>query len=151
MVTQYEKILCIKLSLFEPALHHTILGSYGCEYKDNFFWIVVPCSLVEIKKFQRYLIRIQTSKKTPDFHLFFIEFQHALIRRGKTKKHEKREHWLDYADDTYDTTLISDTKATLRVLFLYLPLPFFWALFDQQVSMTACIWTLPCTAVSYIT
>ena len=49
-------------------------------------------------------------------------------------KHENREHWLDYADDKYDKTLISDTKAALRVLFLYIPLPFFWALFDQQVS-----------------
>jgi dipeptide/tripeptide permease len=51
------------------------------------------------------------------------------------KHHEQREHWLDYADDKYDSTLISDTKATLSVLFLYLPLPVFWALFDQQVSM----------------
>jgi solute carrier family 15 oligopeptide transporter 1 len=69
------------------------------------------------------------------FSSVFLEFQHALVRRGEIKKYEKREHWLDYADDTYDTTLISDTKATLRVLFLYLPLPFFWALFDQQVSV----------------
>jgi len=58
-----------------------------------------------------------------------------VVRKAKLRKHEKREHWLDYADDKYGKTLISDTKAVLRVLFLYLPLPFFWALFEQQVSM----------------
>lgn len=66
---------------------------------------------------------------------------HALVRKGKLKKHEKREHWLDYADDKYDKTLISDTKGTLRVLFLFLPLPIFWALFEQQGSR----WTFQAT------
>ncbi|GFG30408.1 hypothetical protein Cfor_05861 [Coptotermes formosanus] len=69
---------------------------------------------------------------------------HALVRKGKLKKHEKREHWLDYADDKYDKTLINDTKATLRVLFLYLPLPIFWALFDQQGSR----WTFQATRMT---
>jgi len=69
---------------------------------------------------------------------------HALVRKGKLKKHEKREHWLDYADDKYDKTLINDTKATLRVLFLYLPLPFFWALFEQQGSR----WTFQATRMT---
>ncbi|XP_069688351.1 peptide transporter family 1 isoform X3 [Periplaneta americana] len=67
---------------------------------------------------------------------------HALVRKNKLK--EKREHWLDYADDTYDRTLIEDTKATLRVLFLYLPLPIFWALFDQQGSR----WTFQATRMT---
>jgi solute carrier family 15 oligopeptide transporter 1 len=79
---------------------------------------------------------MKSCKKSSAFHLIpFIPFQHALVRRRKLKKLEKRDHWLEYADDTYEKTLIDDTKATLRVLFLYLPLPFFWALFDQQVSM----------------
>lgn len=69
---------------------------------------------------------------------------HALARKRKLKILEKREHWLDYADDKYDKTLINDTKATLRVLFLYLPLPFFWALFDQQGSR----WTFQATRMT---
>jgi hypothetical protein len=75
------------------------------------------------------------NKETDAFLCYFSEFQHALSRKRELKMLEKREHWLDYADDKYDKTLINDTKATLRVLFLYLPLPFFWALYDQQVSM----------------
>ena len=37
-------------------------------------------------------------------------------------------------------TLIRDLKYVLRVLIMYIPLPLFWALFDQQGSR----WTLMC-------
>ncbi|CAH2103133.1 unnamed protein product [Euphydryas editha] len=57
---------------------------------------------------------------------------HAVLRSFKSK--EKREHWLDHADDKYDTNLIEDVKSLLRVLVLFIPLPVFWALFDQQGS-----------------
>uniref|UniRef100_A0A0C9PUC0 Oligopeptide transporter 1 n=1 Tax=Fopius arisanus TaxID=64838 RepID=A0A0C9PUC0_9HYME len=65
----------------------------------------------------------------------------AVYRKVKRKKEVEREHWLDYADDKYDTTLISDIKAALQVLTLFIPLPFFWALFDQQGSR----WTFQAT------
>lgn len=45
----------------------------------------------------------------------------------------KKDHWLDHAKDKYDAQLIDDVKILFRVLVLYLPLPVFWALFDQQV------------------
>ena len=48
-------------------------------------------------------------------------------------KGEKRDHWLDFASDKFDAQLIKDIKQVLRVLVLYLPIPVFWALFDQQV------------------
>ncbi|XP_045458412.1 peptide transporter family 1-like [Melitaea cinxia] len=57
---------------------------------------------------------------------------HAVLRSFQNK--EKREHWLDHADDKYDTNLIEDVKALLGVLVLFIPLPVFWALFDQQGS-----------------
>ncbi|XP_059045686.1 peptide transporter family 1 [Achroia grisella] len=57
---------------------------------------------------------------------------HAVCRSFKSK--ESREHWLDHADDKYDSALIEDVKALLRVLVLFIPLPVFWALFDQQGS-----------------
>ncbi|XP_028177240.1 peptide transporter family 1-like isoform X1 [Ostrinia furnacalis] len=57
---------------------------------------------------------------------------HAMVKSFKSK--EKREHWLDHADDKYDKSLIDDVKSLLRVLVLYIPLPVFWALFDQQGS-----------------
>ncbi|XP_049885461.1 peptide transporter family 1 [Pectinophora gossypiella] len=57
---------------------------------------------------------------------------HASLKSCKTK--DKREHWLDHADDKYDKGLIEDIKGLLRVLVLFIPLPVFWALFDQQGS-----------------
>ncbi|XP_065570376.1 solute carrier family 15 member 2-like isoform X2 [Artemia franciscana] len=67
---------------------------------------------------------------------------HAISRKFKAKKGEKkRDHWLDYADDKYDTSLIQDLKGVLTIVLLYLPMPFFWALFDQQGSR----WTFQAT------
>ncbi|NXR76575.1 S15A1 protein, partial [Pycnonotus jocosus] len=64
--------------------------------------------------------------------------------RHRSKEFPKREHWLDWANDKYDKRLIEQTKMVLRVLFLYIPLPMFWAVFDQQGSR----WTLQATAMN---
>ncbi|NWV89666.1 S15A1 protein, partial [Machaerirhynchus nigripectus] len=63
--------------------------------------------------------------------------------RHRSKEFPKREHWLDWASEKYDKQLIAQTKMVLKVLFLYIPLPMFWALFDQQGSR----WTLQATAM----
>ena len=63
---------------------------------------------------------------------------HALGVRLFGNSTWKRDHWLDYADDRYDQKTIKDVKALMSVLLLYLPLPIFWSLFDQQGSR----WTL---------
>ncbi|XP_047496619.1 solute carrier family 15 member 2-like isoform X2 [Penaeus chinensis] len=67
---------------------------------------------------------------------------HAL--RSKSKSKEKKEHWLDYASDKFEPKLINDVKILLKILVLYIPLPFFWALFDQQGSR----WTFQATRMS---
>ncbi|KAM7031205.1 solute carrier family 15 member 1-like [Passerculus sandwichensis] len=64
--------------------------------------------------------------------------------RHRSKEFPKREHWLDWASDKYDKRLIAQIKMVLRVLFLYIPLPMFWAVFDQQGSR----WTLQATAMN---
>ncbi|XP_025730472.1 solute carrier family 15 member 1 isoform X2 [Callorhinus ursinus] len=64
--------------------------------------------------------------------------------RHRSKAFPKREHWLDWAREKYDERLISQIKMVTRVMFLYIPLPMFWALFDQQGSR----WTLQATTMS---
>ncbi|XP_020904110.1 solute carrier family 15 member 2-like isoform X1 [Exaiptasia diaphana] len=64
---------------------------------------------------------------------------HALKR--KLSNNGSKDHWMDWADDKYDIQLIEDIKALYRVLFMFLPLPFFWTLFDQQGSR----WVLQAT------
>ncbi|XP_006869411.1 PREDICTED: solute carrier family 15 member 2 isoform X1 [Chrysochloris asiatica] len=67
----------------------------------------------------------------------------AISNRFKNRSGDvpKRQHWLDWATEKYPKQLILDVKALTRVLFLYIPLPMFWALLDQQGSR----WTLQAT------
>ncbi|KAM3917171.1 solute carrier family 15 member 2 [Leptodactylus fuscus] len=62
----------------------------------------------------------------------------------RSKAHPKREHWLDWATEKYPKKLITEVKMVTKVLFLYIPLPMFWALFDQQGSR----WTLQATRMN---
>ncbi|KAK9745536.1 POT family [Popillia japonica] len=56
----------------------------------------------------------------------------ATALKEKSKSKEKKEHWLDHATEIHGKQLVTDVKALLKVLLLYIPLPVFWALFDQQ-------------------
>uniref|UniRef100_A0A8C8MNB9 Solute carrier family 15 member 1 n=1 Tax=Oncorhynchus tshawytscha TaxID=74940 RepID=A0A8C8MNB9_ONCTS len=63
--------------------------------------------------------------------------------RHRSKTFPKREHWMDWANEKYDKLLVAQVKMVLKVLFLYIPLPMFWTLFDQQGSR----WTLQATTM----
>ncbi|XP_077371528.1 solute carrier family 15 member 1b [Festucalex cinctus] len=63
--------------------------------------------------------------------------------RHRHPTYPKRAHWMDWAEERYDKLLIAQVKMVLKVLFLYIPLPMFWALFDQQGSR----WTLQATTM----
>ncbi|XP_041822638.1 solute carrier family 15 member 1b [Chelmon rostratus] len=69
----------------------------------------------------------------------------ALMNRfnHRSPAYPKRDHWMDWAEERYDKLLIAQVKMVLKVLFLYIPLPMFWALFDQQGSR----WTLQATTL----
>ncbi|XP_040912549.1 solute carrier family 15 member 2 [Toxotes jaculatrix] len=69
----------------------------------------------------------------------------AIKKRWSRSKHDpQRKHWLDWAEEKYPKRLIQEIKMVLRVLVLYIPLPMFWALFDQQGSR----WTLQATRMN---
>ncbi|UYV83066.1 SLC15A1, partial [Cordylochernes scorpioides] len=61
----------------------------------------------------------------------------AIYGMYKASKNEKRGSWLEYADKKYSEQLINDVRALLNVLKLYIPLPLYWALYDQQGSSWA--------------
>ncbi|KAK6486942.1 solute carrier family 15 member 1-like [Huso huso] len=63
--------------------------------------------------------------------------------KHRSDQYPKRQHWMDWASDNYDKRLVAQIKMALRVLFLYLPLPMFWTLFDQQGSR----WTFQATTM----
>ncbi|CAF0910291.1 unnamed protein product [Brachionus calyciflorus] len=58
----------------------------------------------------------------------------AIKNKIKLHKSVKKSHWLDYADSKYGSDMISDVKAFYKILIVFLPLPIFWALYDQQGS-----------------
>lgn len=64
--------------------------------------------------------------------------------KHRSKRYPKREHWMDWAEEKYEKLLIAQIKMALKVLFLYLPLPMFWTLFDQKGSR----WTLQATTLN---
>lgn len=69
----------------------------------------------------------------------------ALKNRSRRSKYDPpRKHWLDWAEEKYSKRLIQEIKMVLRVLVLFIPLPMFWALFDQQGSR----WTLQATRMN---
>ncbi|XP_019637128.1 PREDICTED: solute carrier family 15 member 1-like isoform X1 [Branchiostoma belcheri] len=70
----------------------------------------------------------------------------AVKNRWNRESGEQRDHWMDYCDTTiYEKKLVRDIKFMLHVLYMYIPLPVFWALFDQQGSR----WTLQAYRMNY--
>ncbi|KAJ3592632.1 hypothetical protein NHX12_007759 [Muraenolepis orangiensis] len=63
--------------------------------------------------------------------------------RHRGSEYPKKAHWMDWAEDSYEKLLIAQIKMVLKVLFLYIPLPMFWTLFDQKGSR----WTFQATTM----
>jgi hypothetical protein len=93
--------------------------------EGNIMVDVSKCIAVIIPTSNNYLL-INYVIKTIDWK------QHAIGRKFRSTD-EKHEHWIDFASDKFDMELIKDIKQVLHVLVLYLPIPVFWALYDQQV------------------
>uniref|UniRef100_A0A670YH42 Solute carrier family 15 member 2 n=1 Tax=Pseudonaja textilis TaxID=8673 RepID=A0A670YH42_PSETE len=81
-------------------------------------------------------------KKTPPQGNILLEVCKCIVFalrnriRNRSPEIPKREHWLDWASEKYSNQLITEVKMVTRVLFLFIPLPMFWALFEQQVMNT---------------
>uniref|UniRef100_A0A183CM14 Solute carrier family 15 (Oligopeptide transporter), member 1 n=1 Tax=Globodera pallida TaxID=36090 RepID=A0A183CM14_GLOPA len=53
---------------------------------------------------------------------------------GKNGRLRRPDHWLDYARPKFDEHLIAGVKSMLAITVLFIPIVFFWALYDQQGS-----------------
>ena len=76
--------------------------------------------------------------------LIFPTFLIGFALKKKISSSEKPDHWLDLAKTKYTPQLVEDVKIALRVLVIFIPLPVFWALFDQQGSR----WTFQATRMN---
>ena len=70
------------------------------------------------------------------FFIFICLFQLGFKGKinGLLKRGEKKAHFLDHAKGKYSEDMVEDTKGLLRILKIFIPIPIFWALFDQQGS-----------------
>lgn len=77
--------------------------------------------------------------------IIILNFQNAIWTRSKNPGAVSApQHWLDYAEPKFGRQLVDDTKSLMTILVLYLPLPIFWALQDQQGSR----WTFQATRMT---
>jgi solute carrier family 15 oligopeptide transporter 1 len=71
-------------------------------------------------------------------------FQNGLRVRSRDKKTNPKDYWLEHAEAKHGKKLVLETKILLNILTLYVVLPVFWALFDQQGSR----WTFQATRMN---
>ncbi|KAF8786289.1 Solute carrier family 15 member 2 like protein [Argiope bruennichi] len=125
-------------SLFSTALTPVLRGDVRCFGQDSCFPLAffIPAVLFLVALALFIIGKPLYVIKPPEGSVYISFFKcigHALMRKI-TIKGEKKQHWLDYANDKYNMDLIHDIKRLFRVLFIYIPLPLFWALFEQQGS-----------------
>ena len=62
--------------------------------------------------------------------VFLNAFGNQFKRKCFSK--EKKDHFMDYAEGQHSDQIISDAKYVFPLIVMFLPLPFFWALFDMK-------------------
>jgi solute carrier family 15 oligopeptide transporter 1 len=65
-------------------------------------------------------------------------------QKGKAQEKEKKDSFMDYGLKKYGKNFIDDVKALGNIVYMFLPFPIFWALFDQQGSR----WTFQATRMN---
>jgi len=101
------------------------------------FGIPAVLMIVAILAFFLGDIFTKYTKVAPKGNVFgdFVGCIFHAIKRKFSSDSSPVDHWMDRASDKYSSTLISDVKSVLKVLVvIWIPIPMFWALFDQQGS-----------------
>jgi POT family proton-dependent oligopeptide transporter len=91
----------------------------------------IPGVLMAIATFifwlgRRYYVDVPPTGENP--HSFLRVIRSALANRGAGA------HWLDGAKRHHPEASVEGAKAVFRVLAVFVPIPFFWMLFDQKAS-----------------
>ena len=82
--------------------------------------------------------------RMPDENIIFKTvgcIWHGFKEWRNRRKNEKLGSMLDYARSKYGDSFVDDVKALQGVIYVFLPVPVFWSLFDQQGSS----WTFQAT------
>lgn len=80
---------------------------------------------------------IFVSSMTVNLELFLILIfilQNGISEKFKTQKTKPKAHWLDYAEAKHGKTLVEETKCFINLMILYIPLPFYYTVYQLQGS-----------------
>ena len=75
--------------------------------------------------------------------LWTIRYSYLSGVKGKIFSSEKKDHFLDYAEDC-DEDVVEDAKYVYPLIVMFVPMIFFWAMFDMKGSK----WVLTGTQVN---
>lgn len=84
-----------------------------------------------------YIINEPTGRLNKTFKCIF----YGAYKRIKEGRANPKDHWLDHAEPRYGSQLVKEIKVLFKILIIYIPMPMFWALYDQQGSR----WTFQAT------
>eukprot|EP00051_Salpingoeca_urceolata_P016079 m.212030 g.212030 ORF g.212030 m.212030 type:complete len:755 (+) comp18583_c0_seq4:2147-4411(+) len=133
-------------SLISTLLTPKLRGDVACFGSDECYPLAfgLPALLMVAALVLFFLGRTKYKRRVPERNVVvdvakavWIGAKHRLGRCFGSNA-VKHDHWLDAAAKPLGTAFISDVKALGRVLYVFLPFPIYWTLYDQQGSR----WTL---------
>ncbi|XP_016055413.1 PREDICTED: solute carrier family 15 member 2 [Miniopterus natalensis] len=151
--TRYFSVFYLSInagSLISTFVTPMLRGDVQCFGEDCYALAFGVPGLLMLTALVVFAMGSKMYKKTPPEGNIAIQvvkcIWFAISNRFKNRSGNipKRQHWLDWAAEKYPKQLIMDVKALTRILFLYIPLPMFWALLEQQGSR----WTLQATRMN---
>jgi POT family proton-dependent oligopeptide transporter len=114
-------------SFFASAFIPKVLALWGPAIAFGIPGVLMGIATVVFWSGRRRYAHVPPTGPNPHFFLWVI-----FDALGKPAK--KGAHWLDAALGKHPQSAIDAAKAVLRVLVVFLPVPFFWMLFDQKAS-----------------
>ena len=138
-------------SLISTFVSPVLRDKVQCFDRDDCFFIafLVPSILMLVSIFAFVMGRKNYIVHKPTGNIF-MQFVRATCSgiAGKfrnRKSSNKKDHFMDYAlDKGHSASIVRDSKFIFPIIVMFLPLPFFWALFDMQGSR----WTLSATQMN---
>ena len=134
------------ISIFLTPILRTSVQCFGADcYAASFGLpaVLMLCSIILFVAGNCLYIKVPPTKRNLYLEIFRI-ILYAIRRRIEMRKSVvKKDHWLDWAVPKYDPSLVYGIKAIVKVFYMFLPLPIFWALFEQQGSR----WLLQATSM----
>ena len=127
-------------SLISIFLTPILRGDIQCFGADCFLAafgvpaVLMVCSIIVFIAGSFLYVKVPPTRRNVYLQIFAIIFYSIRERIRRRKTGLKKDHWLDWAVPRYDPAMVLGVKAVVKVFYMFIPLPIFWALFDQQGS-----------------